>query len=58
MMNRTKKKEKVYKSMDEFDKRFFPNSFKKRVQESMDADTLAVSLADESLERISRKLVK
>ena len=57
-MKRSKKQEPAYTSMDEYDKRFFPSSFKKRVQESMDADTLAVSLADESLERIRRKLVK
>lgn len=57
-MRRSKKKESVYKSMDEFEEKFFPNFFKKRLEESMDVHTLAVSLAEQSLEKIKRQLVK
>lgn len=53
-----KKGERVYKSMEEFEKKFFPNSFQKKLLESMDSHTLAVSLADKSLEKIRRQLVK
>jgi len=55
---RGKKQDQVYKSMQEFEKELFPNSFKKRSVESMDSHALAVSLAEESLEKIRRELVK
>jgi len=55
---RNKKGERVYKSMEEFEKKFFPDSFKKRLLESMDSHTLAVSLAEESLKKVKRQLVK
>jgi hypothetical protein len=55
---RGSKQDRVYKSMQEFEKKFFPNSFKKRAVESMDSHALAVSLAEESLEKIRSQLVK
>jgi hypothetical protein len=57
-MKRTMKKKQVHKSMKEFEESFFPNSLKKQLEESMDLPTLAVSLAEESLEKIRRQLVK
>ena len=57
-MRRSKKKEQEYKSTEEFEKKFFPNSFKKRLVESMDSHALAVSLAEESLEKIRSQLVR
>lgn len=53
-----KKQDRVHRSTQEFEKKFFPNSFKKRSVESMDSHALAVSLAEESLEKIRRQLVK
>ena len=55
---RGSKQDRVYKSMQEFEKKFFPNSFKKRSLESMDSHDLAVSLAEESLEKIRSQLAK
>jgi hypothetical protein len=55
---RGKKQGQVYRSMEEFEKKFFPNSFKKRALESMDPHALAVSLAEESLEKIRSQLTK
>jgi len=52
-----KKKKQVYRSMMEFEKRFFPKSFEKRMAEKpTDAQALGVSLAKESLEKIRRRL--
>ncbi|OIP26664.1 MAG: hypothetical protein COY46_01985 [Chloroflexi bacterium CG_4_10_14_0_8_um_filter_46_9] len=55
---RGKKQDQVYRSTQEFEKKFFPNSFKKRSVESMDPHALAISLAEESLGKIRRQLVK
>jgi len=55
---RGKKQVQVYRSAQEFEKKFFPNSFKKRSVESMDSHALAVSLAEESLEKIRSQLAK
>ena len=55
---RGKKQGQVYRSMEEFEKKFFPDSFRKRARESMDSHALAVSLAEESLEKIRRQLAK
>ena len=57
-MRRSNKKEQEYKSMEEFEKKFFPNSYKKRLIESMDTNALAVKLAEESLKKITRELAK
>jgi hypothetical protein len=53
-----KKQAQVYISMQEFEKKFLPNSFRKRSVESMDSHALAVSLAEESLEKIRGQLAK
>lgn len=55
---RSKKQGQEYRSMEEFEKKFFPNSFKKSAAESMDSHALAASLAEESLEKIRGKLAK
>lgn len=56
-MKRNKNEKKVYHSMREFEKEFFPKSFKKRMAEkSADAQALGVSLAKESLEKIRERL--
>jgi len=57
-MKKNRKKDKIYGSMEEFEKTLFPNCFKKRLMESMKPDTLAVTLADKSLEEVKRRLVK
>jgi len=55
---RNVKEERVYASMEEFEEIFYPNYFKKRSAESMDSHTLAINLAEESLQEIKRQLVK
>ncbi|MCK4358269.1 MAG: hypothetical protein KAW92_05925 [Candidatus Cloacimonetes bacterium] len=55
-MKKNNKMGKVYKSMEEFEKKFFPNSFKDRLIKSMDIRTQAVTSAKESLERIRQQL--
>jgi len=55
---RGKKQGQVYRSIEEFEKKFLPDSFKKRVLESMDSHALAVSLAEESLKKIKSQLAK
>ena len=58
-MDKSKKKKQVYKSMREFEKKFFPESFKKQSTEvSTDAHTLGITLAKESLDMIRRRLSK
>jgi len=58
-MNKNKKKKQVYRSMMEFEKRFFPKSFQKRMAEKpTDAQVLGVSLAKESLEKIKGRLAQ
>jgi len=57
-MRKSKQKEQVYKSMKEFEKRFFPISFKKRLVRSMDLETLAANLSIESLKDVGRQLMK
>ena len=58
-MNKNKKKKQVYRSMMEFEKRFFPKSFEKRMAEKpTDAQVLGVSLARESLGKIRRRLAR
>jgi len=49
----------IYRTMLEFEKEFFPKSFKERMAEKpTDAQALGVSLAKESLQRIERKLAR
>ena len=54
-----KKRKQIYSSMKEFEKEFFPKSFKKRMAERpTDAQALGISLAKESLEKIRGQLAK
>jgi hypothetical protein len=56
-MNKNKKKKKIYRSMTEFEKQFFPKSFEKRMAEKpTDARALGISLAKESLDKIRGQL--
>jgi hypothetical protein len=58
-MNKDKTKKYVYYSMMEFEREFFPKSFKKKMAEkSADAKSLGTSLAEESLEKIKGRLAK
>ena len=58
-MNKNKKKKQVYRSMMEFEKRFSPKSFEKRMAEKpTDAQALGVSLAKESLGKIKGRLAQ
>ena len=58
-MIKNKDKQKVIKSMHEFEQRYFPTSFKKKMAEQpSDAHALGVNLAKESLEKVRRHLSK
>lgn len=58
-MKSSKKKEKAYKSMREFEEKFFPESFRKKsVEMPTDAHTLGINLAKESLDMIKSRLSK
>ena len=56
-MDQKKAKGQTYRSMVEFEKRFFPKSFEKRMAERpKDANALGISLAKESLDKIKVQL--
>jgi len=58
-MNKDKGGGKVFRSMMEFEKRYFPKSLKRRMAEKpTDARALGISLARESLDRIKRQLAE
>jgi len=58
-MKKSNKKEQEYKSMREFDEKFFPESLRKQLLErTTDARTLGINLAKESLEMIRSQLSK
>lgn len=57
-MRKNKDKEKIFESMKEFEKEFFPKFTKKNSVESMNIKDLSISLADESLRKIINRLVK
>ncbi len=58
-MNRSKEKKQVFRSMMEFEKNYFPKSFEKRMLERpTDAQTLGISLAKESLDKIKERLAE
>jgi hypothetical protein len=58
-MEKNRKKEQTYRSMIEFEKKFFPKSFKKRMEEKpTDAHALGTILANESLEKIRKQIAK
>lgn len=56
-MNRSKKEKQVFRSIAEFEKKYFPKSFEERIAEKpTDAHALGVSLAKESLDKIREQL--
>ncbi|MEA1995294.1 MAG: hypothetical protein U9N18_03970 [Campylobacterota bacterium] len=58
-MNRNEKKKQVIRSMIEFERKYFPKSFEKRMTEKpTDARALGICLAKESLDKIKRQLSK
>ena len=58
-MARSKKKERIYKSMKEFEEKIFPKSFKKQsLDDTIDARTIGINLAKESLDTIRSQLKK
>ncbi|MFQ5456069.1 MAG: hypothetical protein ACE5EA_07700 [Nitrospirota bacterium] len=53
------RKKQVYKTMREFEEKFFPNAFKKRLlKEITDPRILGITLAQKSLNKIKHKLSK
>jgi len=58
-MNRGKEKNQTFRSMMEFEKKYFPKSFKKRMTEKpTDAHDLGISLSMETLNKIRRQMSK
>jgi len=58
-MIKNKKKEQVYKSMREFEEKYFPKSFiKQSVEAPTDARTIGINLAKESLDMIRNRVSK
>jgi|GEM_PF-1842428 len=58
-MVKSKKKEQVFKTMKEFEEKYFPKSIREQLTEvPVDARALGVSLARESLDTIRRQLSK
>jgi hypothetical protein len=53
-----KKKEPVYKSMEQFEKAFIPEAFRKDLTESLDIQTLATRMAKKALAKTRLKRVK
>ena len=58
-MSKIKDKKKVFKSMREFEKHFFPKSLaKKNAEKPTDAKALGITLAKESLEKIKSQIAQ
>jgi len=58
-MNRGKEKKQVFRSLMEFEKKYFPKSFKKRMTEKpTDARALGISLSTDTLDKIRRQMSK
>jgi hypothetical protein len=59
MMKKDMRRKRVFRSMREFEKQFLPKTLKKKLAEKpKDAQALGVSLAKESLEKVSGQLAK
>lgn len=52
------KKKKIFRSIAEFEKEFFPNSYGKKIKEEKELSTFGAELATEFLENIKSKLSK
>ncbi len=57
-MKKKGKKVQEYHSIEEFNKRFFPESFNEQLSKIDDPHTFGVKLAEESLKKIMSKLSK
>ena len=57
-MKKTRKKETVYRSMEQFEKAFVPESFKRTLTRALDLQALAASMAEEVLQTATREMVK
>jgi len=58
-MNKSKKKKQVFHAMNEFEKKYFPKSFEKKMAEKpTNARDLGIWLAKESLDKIRRPLAE
>lgn len=56
-MNKSKKRERVFHSMMEVDKEFFPASFGKKMKKPLtDKHALGVSMAKETMNKIKKEL--
>jgi len=51
-------KKRTYKSMETFEKKFFPISYEKRLKETMDVHTLAIVETNKFLKKVRRQLKK
>lgn len=58
MTKKSKKKEPVYKSMEEFEEAFIPESFRSRPAERLDLQSLAANMANEAVEKVRRRIAK
>lgn len=56
--SKSKKEEKIYRSMTEFKMNFFPKAFKKKIEEKKENNpsTFGYELATEFLENIKRQI--
>ena len=58
-MKKSSKKKQVFRSMIEFEKKYFPKSYEQKMTEKRkDARALGISLAEESLNKIRARLAK
>lgn len=58
-MSRKKEKERIYHSIVEIERNFFPKSFEERmIKKSENSQALGINLAKESLDKIKRQIAK
>ncbi len=57
-MKKKGRKVQEYNSMEEFNKRFYPESFNEQLSKIDDPHTFGVKLAEESLKKIMNQLSK
>ncbi len=56
-MNKQKDRKKIFRSVLEFEQKFLPKAFEKRMKEKpTDAHTLGTCLAKESLDKIRKRI--
>jgi hypothetical protein len=58
-MSRKKEKERIYHSIVEIERNFFPKSFEERIMKKPEnSQALGINLAKESLDKIKRQIAK